>query len=224
MLGAADFFDLTGFEHAELFSGCQYVWQAFQRLADYLAGRTRRDLAGEVAAAATVDGDVLLARGAVIEAGAMVQGPAVIEAGCRVGHGALLRGGVILGAGAVVGHASEVKASVLLPGAQAPHFNYVGDSMLGRGVNLGAGAICSNLKLSGTPVVVNVGGDDYDTGLRKLGAIIGDGAQIGCNCVLNPGTLLGKNVLTYPGVSLRGYVPPDTIVKLSQGLSRTDRW
>jgi NDP-sugar pyrophosphorylase family protein len=224
MLAVDDFFALEGFEHDELFAGCDHVWQALERLPAYLADRARSDLRGEVAAAATVEGDVLMAADAVIEPGARVLGPAIIGAGCRVGHGALLRGGVVMGAGAAVGHATEVKASILLPEAHASHLNYVGDSILGYRVNLGAGAICSNFKLTKTGVVVRVGKDEYDTGLLKLGAIIGDDSQIGCNSVLNPGTLLGKNVLTYPGVSLRGYFPADSVVKLSQDVSRAERW
>jgi NDP-sugar pyrophosphorylase family protein len=224
MLAASDFFDLTECEHEGLFAGCHYVWEPLQRLADYLAAHARRDLAGQVAASAVVEGDVLLAPDAVIEPGALVLGPAVIGAGCRVGHGALVRSGVVMSAGAAIGHGSEVKASILLPQAHASHLNYVGDSILGSRVNLGAGAICSNLKITRTGVVITVGSDEYDTGMPKLGAIVGDDSQIGCNSVLNPGTLLGKHVLTYPCTSLRGYVAADTIVKLSQDVIRAERW
>ena len=223
MLSPGDFFDLAGLEGAELFAGCEYVWDALKRLPDYLAQRARRDLRGEAAASATVEGEVLLAPGAVIEPSAMVLGPAIIGPGCRVGHAAKLRGGVVMCPGSAVGHATEVKASILLPRAHAPHFNYVGDSILGRGSNLGAGAICSNFKLTKTKVTITIEGTRYDTGLLKLGAIVGDGCQIGCNTVLNPGTLLGKNVLTYPCTSVRGYVPPGAIVKLSQNFALAER-
>lgn len=223
MLAPDDFFDLAGFEHADLFAGCEYVWNALKRLEEYLAGHARRDLRGDIADTAQVEGMVLVAPGAVIEPAARVQGPAIIGPGCRVRHGALLRGNVVMGEGAVVGHATEVKASVLLPRAHAPHLNYVGDSILGCDVNLGAGAICSNMKVTRTDVIIAVGGDEYDTGLRKLGAVIGDACQIGCNTVLNPGTLLGKGVLTYPCTSLRGYFPPDTVVKLSQDVTMAQR-
>jgi NDP-sugar pyrophosphorylase family protein len=223
LLSPSTFFDLSSFDGAELFEGVEYVWDALKRLQDYLARHARRDLRGSVASTAAVEGDVMLAQGAAIEPSAMVLGPAIIGPGCRVGHGALLRGGVVMGAGSAVGHAVEVKASILLPDAHAPHFNYVGDSILGGGCNLGAGAICSNFKLTKTPVTVTVAGTDYDTGLLKLGAIVGDGSQVGCNTVLNPGTLLGRNVLTYAGVSLRGYVPADSIVKLSQDITVVER-
>jgi len=217
------FFDLSRFDGVELFAGAEYVWEALKRLPDYLARHARRDLRGQIAATATVEGDVVVAADAVIEPSAMVLGPAIIGGGCRVGHGALLRGGVVMGAGSAVGHAVEVKASILLPDAHAPHFNYVGDSILGGGCNLGAGAICSNFKVTKTPVVVTVDGTVYDTGLLKFGAIVGDGSQVGCNTVLNPGTLLGKGVLTYAGASVRGYVPTRAIVKLVQSLTVVER-
>lgn len=213
MFSPDDLFDLSGFEHTELFAGCDYAWEALKRLPDYLADHARREVHGEVADTAVVEGAVMLAPGAVIEPGARVIGPAIIGPGCRVAHGALLRGGVVMGAGAAVGHATEVKASILLPGCYAPHFNYVGDSILGRDSNLGAGAICSNFKLTQTQVVIAVDGRDYETGLAKLGALVGDGSRVGCNAVLNPGTVLGRNVFVYPCTSLRGYVPPSTIVK-----------
>ena len=224
MLSPQDFFDLADLAEGELFAGCEYVWEALKRLPGYLAERARRDLRGAVASTAAVEGAVMLAADAVIEPGAWVLGPAIIGPGCRVGHGALLRGGVLMGAGSAVGHATEVKASILLPQAHAPHLNYVGDSILGRATNLGAGAICSNFKLTKTAVVVTVGADEYDTGMLKLGAIVGDGSQVGCNALLNPGTLLGKNVLTYPCASLRGYFPDNTIVKLSQSVTPAERW
>lgn len=219
MLSPNAFFDLSGFDSVELFAGLEHVWDALKRLPDFLERRARRDLRGRVAATAAVEGDVAMAADAVIEPSAMVLGPAIIGPGCRVGHGSLLRGGVVMGAGSAVGHAVEVKASILLPDAHAPHFNYVGDSILGGGCNLGAGAICSNFKVTKTPVVVTIDGIAYDTGLLKFGAIVGDGSQVGCNTVLNPGTLLGKGVLTYAGVSVRGYVPARAIVKLVQNLT-----
>jgi len=223
VLAPRDFFDLTDVEETALFDGCRYVWQALTRLADYLAARARRDLRGQIASTATIEGEVLVAPGAIIEPSARVLGPAIIGPGCRVGHAALLRGGVVMGAGATVGHATEVKESILLPDAHAPHFNYVGNSIIGRGANLGAGAICSNFKLTKTPVVVRIGDAEYDTGLLKFGAVVGDGSQVGCNTVLNPGTLLGKNVLTYPGTSLRGYFRDNAIVKLSQEVATAQR-
>jgi bifunctional N-acetylglucosamine-1-phosphate-uridyltransferase/glucosamine-1-phosphate-acetyltransferase GlmU-like protein len=118
----------------------------------------------------------------------------------------------------VVGHTSELKGVVLLNHSAAPHFNYVGDSILGNHVNLGAGTKLSNLKIFPGNVRVKVGDDEYDSGLRKFGAILGDSAQTGCNSVLNPGTLIGRGSLVYPNANVSGYVPPDSIVKLRQTL------
>jgi UDP-N-acetylglucosamine diphosphorylase / glucose-1-phosphate thymidylyltransferase / UDP-N-acetylgalactosamine diphosphorylase / glucosamine-1-phosphate N-acetyltransferase / galactosamine-1-phosphate N-acetyltransferase len=140
----------------------------------------------------------VLEAGASIGPHAFVQGPAWIMAGAQVGHAAMLRGGVLLGPKAKVGHASEVKRSVLLAGAKAPHFNYVGDSVIGHGANLGAGVKLANLK------VVGGRGGRRATGLRKLGALVGDGVSIGCNAVLAPGTVIGADTVVYAGATVRG--------------------
>ena len=164
--------------------------------------------AGTVHPTAIVEGPVHLAPGAVIGPFAWVRGPAWIGPDAQVGHGALVRGGCVLADGAVVGHASEVKRSLLLPGAAAPHFAYVGDSVLGSGVNLGAGTKLANVKTGGT-----VRADDEDTGLRKLGSLIGDDVFVGCNVVLAPGTIVGARTVIYAGAVVRGTVESDRIVK-----------
>ena len=126
--------------------------------------------------------------------------------------GAYIRGSVITGRGCVIGNSSELKNCVLLDGVQAPHYNYIGDSVLGNFAHMGAGSICSNLKSDGHAVVIH-GDKEYETGLRKLGAILADGADIGCGSVLNPGTVVGKNTSVYPLTPLRGVYPSDAIVK-----------
>ena len=148
-----------------------------------------------------------------LEPGAYVQGPAIIEDGATLRQGCYLRGNVIVGADAVVGHCSELKNAVLLPTAAAPHFNYVGDSVLGRGVNLGAGTACSNYQLSTASVRVHINGRQYATGLAKFGAVVGDKTQTGCHVVLNPGTLIGRGCWLYPGVSAAGYFSDKTVVR-----------
>ena len=149
----------------------------------------------------------------IFEPGAFIQGPCVIGAGSEIRHGAYLRGGVILGEGCVVGHAAEIKHAILLDGAHATHFVYAGDSILGNKVNLGAGVKCANLRLDRKEVSIVFEGAKVRTGLRKFGAIVGDGAQIGCNAVLNPGTILGRNALCYPLVHASGVIPEGGIVK-----------
>jgi bifunctional N-acetylglucosamine-1-phosphate-uridyltransferase/glucosamine-1-phosphate-acetyltransferase GlmU-like protein len=177
-------------------------WEILAALDDFVADVTT-DHAGTIHPTAVLEGAVRLERGAWIGPHAFVQGPCLIMAGAEVGHAALLRGGVVLGPGAKVGHASEVKRSLLLPHAKAPHFNYVGDSVLGSDVNLGAGVKLANLRL--IPGAIRVAGTA--TGLRKLGAILGDRVSIGCNSVLAPGTVIGRDTLVVDSVSVAGVIP-----------------
>ena len=130
-------------------------------------------------------------------------------------HGAYVRGNVLVGANCVVGNSTELKNTILFDGVQTPHFNYVGDSILGFLAHLGAGVILSNLKSDRSTIIVRAGEHSYPTGFRKLGSMIGDGAEIGCNCVLNPGTVVGRASVLYPGLVLRGTIPERSVVKTS---------
>ena len=236
MLRPSDFFDLSDQFVAALFDGCEYVWEAVAKIPWHTARltRERNKVLGEVMPGAYVsERAVYVGEGARIEPGAYVLGPAYIAAGCVVRHGAYVRENVIMFPGSILGHASEAKNSLFLPRAHAPHFNYVGDSILGHRVNLGAGTKLSNLTVvsekdpaTGRRPSIAIAVDDviYDTGLPKLGAILGDDAQTGCNAVLNPGSLLGPRTLIYANVSLRkGYYPADTIVKLRQETEQSPR-
>lgn len=236
MLSPSDFFDLEEPFIAQFFEGCTYIWDVLPRLAEHVDRLTegKQTVLGEVMPGAYIgDRPVYIGEGARIEPGAYVHGPAYIGAGAVVRHGAFVRENAILLAGSVLGHASEIKNSLLFPGAHAPHFNYVGDSVLGHRVNLGAGTKLSNLgilsekdRLSGKRPFIKIPIYDevYDTGLAKLGAIMGDDAQTGCNSVLNPGCLIGKNSLVYANLSLRkGYHPPNSIIKLRQKISKVER-
>jgi UDP-N-acetylglucosamine diphosphorylase / glucose-1-phosphate thymidylyltransferase / UDP-N-acetylgalactosamine diphosphorylase / glucosamine-1-phosphate N-acetyltransferase / galactosamine-1-phosphate N-acetyltransferase len=228
MFRAADYFDLSEPEVAALFAGCEYVWEVLPAL-----GRLVKELnagrppVGEVMPGAYIsERDVYVAEGAQVEPGAYILGPAYIGPGAVVRHGAFVRENVILMAGSVLGHAGEAKNSLFLPGAHAPHFNYVGDSVLGQKSNLGAGTKLSNLTVVSEKdpatgkrptIVLSWQGEAVDTGLAKLGAILGDGVQTGCNSVLNPGVLVGPRSLIYANLSLRkGIYPADTIIKLRQ--------
>lgn len=236
MLQATDFFDLSDQFVKALFDDCKYVWEAVGKIAWHVARLTREQqrVLGHVMPGAFVsERAVYVGEGARIEPGAYVFGPAYIGAGCVVRHGALVRQNVIMFPGSVLGHASEAKNSLFLPRAQAPHFNYVGDAILGHRVNLGAGTKLSNLTVvsekdretGARPTIkLQIDGQEYDTGLAKLGGILGDDAQTGCNAVLNPGCLLGPRSLVYPNVSLRkGYYGPDTIIKLRQSIEQVPR-
>lgn len=191
----------------------EFPWEVLARL-DAFAPSIPAQLLGEVHPTAVLMGHVFVAAGAKVGPHALIEGPAWLGPGAVVGHGAYLRGNVVLAAKAKVGHASEVKRSVFLPGATAPHFNYIGDSVLGAGVNLGAGVKLANFRtLAG---MVKVAG--FDTGLRKFGAALGDGVSLGCNSVTGPGTVIGPRTIAYHGSMLRGLYPADTILKLRQVL------
>ena len=179
------------------------------------------------------DRPIYIGEGAVVEPGTYIHGPAYIGPGTLVRHGAFVRENVIMLPGAIIGHASEAKNALFLPNAHAPHFAYVGDSVLGHNTNLGAGTKLSNLTLisekdkeSGKRPTIKLQIDEetYDTGLAKFGAILGDGAQTGCNSVLNPGTLIGRNSLVYANMSVRkGYYPPNCMLRLRQKTTTTPR-
>ena len=233
MLAPSDFFDLSDSLVAEMFAECEFVWQAIPHIGRHVARLTagKQTILGEVMPGAYVgDRPVYIGEDARIEPGAYVHGPAYIAPGAVVRHGAYIRENVLLLPGAILGHASEAKNALFLPNAHAPHFNYVGDSILGQHVNLGAGTKLSNLGILSAKdpetgkrptIVLAINGDVYDTGLAKFGAIIGDETQTGCNVVLNPGCIIGRNSLIYANLSLRkGYHPADSIAKLRQNV----RW
>lgn len=236
MLQAEDFFDLSDEFVRSFFEGLEYVWEAVPHIGRHVARLTegKQVVLGDVMPGAYLsDRPIYVGRNARVEPGAYIIGPAYIGDGAVVKHGAYLRENVILLPGSGIGHSSEAKNSMLLPGAHAPHFNYVGDSILGNNVNLGAGTKLSNLgimsekdRLSGKrpSIVLHVKDEMYDTGLAKLGAILGDDVQTGCNAVLNPGCLVGPRTLIYANLSLRkGYHLPDSVIKLRQKTSRVPR-
>lgn len=176
-----------------------------------------------VPAGVHITGDVWIDPTAKLPAYATIQGPAWIGADTELRPGAYIRGNVIVGAGCVLGNACEFKNCLLLDGVQAPHFNYVGDSILGNRAHLGAGVICSNLRLDGKPVTVRLSDRAIDTGLRKFGAILGDAAEVGCNAVLNPGSVLGRRSLVTPLTAFSGFLPANTIARQRGNLSQIPR-
>ena len=149
-------------------------------------------------------GPVMIELGAIIEPSTHFIGPCFVGKGATIRHGAYIRENAWICSSALVGHCSEVKHSILLPGAKAPHFNYVGDSILGKAVNLGAGVKLSNLRNDGAEVFLRIGDARRSSGLRKFGAILGEGCQLGCNAVTNPGTILGCNSTVWPNVTVTG--------------------
>ena len=155
------------------------------------------------------DENVSIGEGSLIESGALIKGPTIIGNNVEIRQGAYIRGNCIIGDNCVVGHATEIKNSIMLNGAKAAHFAYVGDSILGNNVNLGAGTRLANIYLRNIKILIMTKQKKYRTDLNKLGAIIGDGTQTGCNCVCNPGTLVGKSSLIFPGVTVAAKAYPD---------------
>lgn len=229
MLKPSDFFDLSNPIVAELFADCPYVWDAIGKIGDHVARLVGDEqvILGEVMPGAFIgDRPIFIGEGARIEPGAYVEGPAWIGPGAVVRHGAFARENIIMLPGSILGHASEAKNSIFLENAHAPHFAYVGDSILGQNTNLGAGTKLSNLTLlsekdreSGKRPTIKlyIEGREYDTGLAKFGAVLGDSTQTGCNSVLNPGCVIGRRSLVYANMSLRkGYYPAESVMKLRQ--------
>ena len=210
-------FELTRFEHRELFDGGIYVWEALPRLEEYVAGSlasSSSSTSAHVMQGATVGGDVILGENVVVEPYAYIKGPAIIGDGTEIRNGAYVRDHAVIGRNCIVGHSTEVKHSILMDGVSVSHWNYIGDSILGFDVNIGAGTKLSNKKIVKTDIIIrDLNGNPYPTGQQKLGAIIGDGTQVGCNAVLNPGALLGKRCLVYPLVSVRGTHPNNRLIK-----------
>ena len=208
-----ELFDLSQTEHAALFEGCEHAWQALSRIEEYLKNHLRPGLHNQCRGVAWVGDQVFIGEGTVLEDGVMIKGPAIIGRHCQIRHNAYLRENVIVGDHCVVGNATELKNTLWLNNCEAPHYNYVGDSILGYRAHLGAGVKISNLKVTRTPVVIVHEGQPIETGLRKFGALIGDRAEIGCNAVLNPGSILGRDSLVYPNVNWRGFLPSGHIAK-----------
>jgi NDP-sugar pyrophosphorylase family protein len=219
MLTPADFFELDNFEHRALFEGADRVWDVLPRIHGYLEAwfaalpPESPRIYGTILGSAYIVGDVFIGPGTVVEPHAMIKGPTWIGANVEVRQGAYIRGDAIIADYAVVGHTTEVKNAVLLEHAQAAHFAYVGDSVLGAHVVLGAGTKLANLKIVDSLVTVRAGEERYETGLRKFGAILGDRVETGCNSVTMPGTVLAPGCLVYPNTTARGYHPPRTVIR-----------
>jgi bifunctional UDP-N-acetylglucosamine pyrophosphorylase/glucosamine-1-phosphate N-acetyltransferase len=189
-------------------------------LDEILAALPSSEILGQLSPDVHLTGDrIVICPGARIHPTAVIEGPVYIGRDVEIRPGAYLRGGAWIGDGCVVGAKTEIKRAILLPHAKAPHLNYVGDSILGADVNLGAGTILSNFRHDGGVVRIPAHGDRIDTGRRKLGAILGDGVLTGCNSVLHPGVVVGRGTQIYPGVQLRsGIYPERSLVKLKQEL------
>ena len=210
MLTIKDLFDLNDTIAAPLFEGKTYAWEVLGELSDYIKtlGATlspeEYDHPSE---------DVWIAKDAKVFPSAYLGGPCIIDHEAEIRHCAFIRGSALVGEGCVVGNSVELKNVILFDNVQTPHYNYVGDSILGYKSHMGAGSITSNVKSDKTLVAVRCGAERMETGRKKVGAMLGDHVEIGCNSVLNPGTVVGRNSRVYPLSSVRGTVPADSIYK-----------
>lgn len=202
--------DLNETIASELFEGKTYPWEVLSEIKDFILklGKTLDPEEYEY-----LEGDIWIAKSAKIAPTASINGPAIIGKDTEVRHCAFIRGNAIVGEGCVVGNSTELKNVVLFNCVQVPHYNYVGDAVLGYKSHMGAGAICSNVKSDKQLVVVKDGEEKIETGLKKFGAMLGDHVEVGCGSVLNPGTVIGRNSNIYPLSPVRGCVPADSIYK-----------
>ncbi len=209
------FFDLSHCPYANLFQPDSYPWLALAKIGPYLRSLTLGVINGQISPSAYLVSpeQISIGQGSVVEPGAYIQGPCWIGENCTIRHGAYIRGNFLAGNGCVIGHDTEVKNAIFLEGVHAAHFAYVGDSILGNHVNLGAGTKCANFRLDQGLISVHFQYECILTQLRKFGAILGDRTQIGCNTVTNPGTLMGQEVYCYPCINAGGFIPTRSIVK-----------
>ena len=205
-----DLLDTTKTIAADIFEGLTYPWEALDKISDFILelGKTLPQSEYDQVAE-----NVWIAKDAKVFPSAYIAAPCIIDHGAEVRHCAFIRGSAIVGKNAVVGNSVELKNVILFDNVQTPHYNYVGDSILGYKAHMGAGSITSNVKSDKSLVVVKNGAEHIETGRKKFGAILGDNVEVGCNSVLNPGTVVGRDSQIYPTSSVRGVVPPNCIYK-----------
>ena len=205
-----ELFDFKETIASDIFEGLSYPWEVLPKIHDFiieLGRKLSKDIYEE-------KGDnIWVAKNAKVAPTACLNGPLIVDENAEIRHCAFIRGNAIIGKGAVVGNSTELKNVILFNKVQVPHYNYVGDSILGYKAHMGAGSITSNVKSDKTPVSVKGKNEKFETGLKKMGAILGDNVEVGCNSVLNPGTIIGQNSNIYPTSMVRGVVPSDSIYK-----------
>lgn len=225
MLKASDLFDFPeSLPFGEVFSPDLAPWQWLPLIRQVLEGFSFEQSTLEIPRGLHVEGRVFIHPSVKLPAFGSITGPAYIGEGCELRPGVFIRGNVIAGSNCVLGNSCEFKNCLLLDGVQVPHFSYVGDSILGNGAHLGAGVICSNLRLDQSEVPVQLpDASRCGSGLRKLGALLGDQAEVGCNAVLNPGSILGRRALVMPTVAFRGYLAENTIAYIREKIETAPR-
>ncbi|MBV9643601.1 MAG: UDP-N-acetylglucosamine diphosphorylase [Verrucomicrobia bacterium] len=223
MFSPSNYLNLDQTEHRTIFDNSAQVWDVLKQIGSYLQFRLKPAVYGRVVGRPYISENVYIGAGTVIENGATIKGPAWIGNNCEIRSGCYIRENVIIGDGVVLGNSCEFKNCIVFNDAEIPHFNYVGDSVLGYQVHLGAGVILSNIRLDRKEIGVRTESNFISTGLRKFGAIVGDRAEIGCHTVISPGSIIGRNSLIYPLTSFGGVLPENTVLKLRQELRQTGR-
>ena len=217
VLNMKQLFDYEQTLSAPLLEQYEYPWEVLAHIGDYIKQLGASLPEEEYDHPAE---DVWIAKSASVAPTASITGPAIIGKGAQIRHCAFIRGNALVGEGAVVGNSTELKNVILFNKVQVPHYNYVGDSILGYASHMGAGSITSNVKSDKTLVTVRFGEERIETGRKKMGAILGDGVEVGCGTVLNPGTIVGRNTNIYPLSMVRGYVPEGSIYKNAGEVAR----
>ncbi len=216
MFSARDYLDLKHTKHGILFPDDSPVWAALTRIEQYLDFRLQREVRVQVPQGAFITEDVFIDEGTTLEPGAVIKGPAWIGRNCQIRAGCYIRENVIIGDDCILGNSCEFKNCVVFDGCEVPHYNYVGDSILGHKAHLGAGVVLSNVRLDRREVLVKAESGDILTGLLKFGAIIGDYAEIGCNSVISPGSIIGRRSVIYPLTHFCGVLESDQLLKSRQ--------
>jgi NDP-sugar pyrophosphorylase family protein len=223
MFAPSNFLNLDQTEHRTIFDNSARVWDALKQIGSYLQFRLKPAVHGRIMGRPFISENVYIGSGTLVENGATIKGPAWIGNNCEIRSGCYIRENVIVGDGVVLGNSSEFKNSIIFNDAQIPHFNYVGDSVVGYKAHLGAGAILSNVRLDHQEIRVRSESGLIATGLRKFGAIVSDRAEIGCSVVISPGSIIGRNSLIYPLTHFGGVLPENSILKMRQDLERMER-
>jgi len=209
-LEISSLFDLNKTIARDLFSGKTYPWEVLPEISDFIV---KLGLTLDTQKYEQRGVNIWVAKDAVVFDSAYIQGPCIIDSGAEVRHCAFIRGSVIVGKNSVVGNSTELKNTIIFDNVQVPHYNYVGDSILGFKSHMGAGSITSNVKSDKTNVSIKIDGNKIETGRKKVGAMLGDYVEVGCGSVLNPGTVIGRSTNIYPLSSVRGYIPENSIYK-----------
>ena len=216
MIRTSDLFNLEHTDARDYLSGFEYPWQSLRGISDFIKEAGQKLNKEEFS---EIYPEVWIHKSAEISPTAYIGPPYIIGKNTHVRHGAFIRGSAFIGEGCVIGNSTEIKNSIIFDYVQIPHYNYVGDSILGYKSHLGAGSVTSNIKSDKTLIKIKTAENSIETGLRKLGAIIGDLSEIGCNTVLNPGTVIGKNTTVYPLSNVRGVIKENSIYKSGSNIA-----